>query len=316
MHRTPPAASRSVTPAPSSKDPPSGLPPPASIRQTLLARTEEELRVRGYAPKTRESYLAHVRRFLESQATAGAAPDGTAVRRYVLHVLEERGWSRAYAEQCLSALRFFYRRVCSETLDPDALPRLRRASRLPTVLSREEVAAVLAHADSPRDRAILTLTYGAGLRVSEVVRLRPEDLDADRGLLHVRGGKGRKDRCAMLPEAALEAVRAHRAEEVSSDWVFPGARPGRHLSKRTAQRVFTRARDRAGIRKRTGIHVLRHSFATHLLESGVRLRHIQELLGHASLRTTQVYTHVTHRELAGIRSPVDELPGRDRSGDG
>lgn len=269
----------------------------------------------GYADKTRTTYLAHLRRFLERAGGEGP-PDAAAVRRHVLHLLEERGHSRAYVDQCLAALRFFYRRVCPEALDVDALPRVRRDRTLPTVLSREEVAALLDHARGPRDRAILTLAYGAGLRVSEVVRLRPEDLDTDRGLLRVRRGKGRRDRVALLPEAALEAIRAHRAEADAREWVFPGAKPGRHLSKRTAQRVFTRAKERAGIRKRAGIHALRHSFATHLLERGVHLRHIQELLGHASLQTTQIYTHVTHTELAGIASPVDELPGRGDAGDG
>lgn len=312
-----PARCRAVTTDPASGG--AGLgssPPPESDPGELLARTREELLVGGYANKTRESYLAHVRRLLESPVARDGPPDAAGVRRHVLHLLEERGHSRAYVSQGLSALRFFYRRVCPETLDVDALPRLRRERTLPTVLSREEVAAVLAHADGPRDRAILTLAYGAGLRVSEIVRLRPADLDTDRGLLRVRRGKGRKDRVAMLPEAALGAIRAHREEVGAGEWVFPGARPGRHLSKRTAQRVFARARDRAGIGKRAGIHALRHSFATHLLEDGVDLRHIQELLGHASLQTTQIYTHVTHRELAGITSPADALVGGKGTGQG
>lgn len=276
-------------------------------RRTLLSKLEEELTVRGYAPKTRGTYRAHVGRFLETAGLENGVPGEKGVRRYVLHMLEERGLSRAYVSQCLSALKFFYRRVCAETLDVEALPTLRREKKLPVVLSRGEIAALLGEVERPRYRAILMLTYAAGLRVSEVVRLRPEDLDPERGMLDVRRGKGGKDRCVMLSEVALAAVRAYRARESSDRWLFPGARPGRHLSTRSVQRAFARARDAAGVRKRVGVHALRHAFATHLLEAGTDLRRIQELLGHASLRTTQIYTHVTEKDLAGIRSPLDDL---------
>lgn len=278
-----------------------------SSPDALLARTERELKVRGYSPRTQETYLAHVRRFLETLGSDGRAPGAEEVRDYVLHLLEERGYSRSYANQCLCALKFFYRRVCAEALDVDALPTLRGERKLPPVLSRREVADLLEQVENPMYRAILMLTYAAGLRVSEVVRLRPADLDPGRGLLHVRQGKGRKDRCAMLSDRALAALRAYRETVSSPRWLFPGAREGQHISVRSVQRAFARARDAAGIEKRAGVHSLRHSFATHLLERGTDLRHIQELLGHASASTTQVYTHVTQRDLAGIRSPLDDL---------
>lgn len=278
-----------------------------AAHESFLRRTEEELRVQGYSPRTLECYLAHLRRFLEAAGAGDEPPGLKEAKSHLLGMVEEHGYSTSYLNQCASALKFFYRRVCPGVLDTDQLPRYRRQRRLPAVLSRREVAAVLEEVDSPRYRAILTLTYAAGLRVSEVVRLRPEDLDPERGLLHVRQGKGRKDRMVMLSDVALSEVRAYRELDSSPRWLFPGARPGHHLRKRAVQRAFARARDAAGIEKAVGIHALRHSFATHLLERGVGLRHIQELLGHASLRTTQIYTHVSARDLAAIQSPMDDL---------
>jgi site-specific recombinase XerD len=278
-----------------------------------MARTEEELAFGGYSPRTQATYATHVRRFLESVGTVDGAPGESALRRYVVRRLERDGWSRAYVCQCVSALKFFYRRVCPGVVDLESLPSLRRERKLPEVLTRREVATLFEHASSRRDRALLMITYAAGLRVSEVVRLAPRDLDVDRGLLLVRQAKGRKDRRVMLSERALAAVRRYREVSRSPEWLFPGQRPGRHLSKRTAQRVFSRARAAAGIDKEVGIHTLRHSFATHLLESGTGLRYIQELLGHASTQTTQIYTHVTASDLAAIRSPLDELELGERS---
>jgi integrase/recombinase XerD len=147
------------------------------------------------------------------------------------------------------------------------------------------------------------LVYAAGLRVSEVVRLRPGDLDYDRRLLRVRAGKGRKDRYSILADATAAIVRACVDLERPEGWLFPGGRPGRHLTPRSLQKVLQRARLSAGITKKLSVHTLRHSFATHLLEAGTDLRYIQELLCHNSPRTNRIYTHVITRDLARIRSP-------------
>ena len=263
--------------------------------------------MRGYAARTHESYLAHVGRFLRSRDGQTESPSVEEAKAHLLAMTEEHGHSARYVNQCHYALKFFFRHVCPGTHDLEALPRRREPRSLPTVLSRREVAAVLERAGSPRDRALLMLAYAAGLRASEIVALRPEDVDPDRRLLHVRRGKGGKDRVVMLSERALAAVEAYRELESSPRWLFPGAVPGRHLSASTAQRAYARARDAAGITRPGGIHTLRHSFATHLLERGTSLRHIQKLLGHASLATTQIYTHVSSGEIAAIESPLDDL---------
>jgi site-specific recombinase XerD len=147
--------------------------------------------------------------------------------------------------------------------------------------------------------------YSAGLRVSEVVRLRIEDLDPERELIRVRSGKGRKDRYTLLSRRAFEIVRRYIHEYGPTTWLFTGSRPNKPISTRSAQKIVELARQRAGLTARASAHTLRHSFATHLLENGTDVRHIQELLGHSSARTTQIYTHVSRRDLGRIRSPLD-----------
>lgn len=287
----------------------------------ILERVREALVLSGYSPRTRKVYLAHVRRFLE-WIQAGAAsntrspietrdlaprgPDGPL--SYLLHLVQERAASRSYHNQAVSALRFLYDRVLDQPGLAGAIPRPRKEQVLPQVLSTDEVRRFLAEVRHPKHRALVLLIYSAGLRVSEAVRLRPADLDADRGLLRVRRGKGRKDRYTLLSARAMEAVRIYReAFPHPGDWLFPGQRAGRHYTSRSVQRIIGRAATAAGLTKRVTPHTLRHSFATHLLEAGTDLRYIQELLGHGSSRTTEIYTHVSKPRLAAIRNPLDEL---------
>jgi len=277
--------------------------------QALLARFEEELQLRAYSPRTRKAYVGHVRRFLER------LPDGTELhdllRQHVLSLIAGGRLSRSYHDQLISALRLFCARVLRQDLEELPLARPRRERRLPVVLSLAELLRLLAAIDNLKHLLIVTIAAAGGLRVSEVVRLRPEDLDIDRGMTHIRGGKGGKDRYTLLADAALPALGTYLAVVKPEGWLFPGARPGRPITARSVQKVVERARQKAGIKKRVTPHTLRHSFATHLLENGVRLRYIQELLGHASVRTTEIYTHVARPDLERIRSPLD-LPPRDR----
>jgi site-specific recombinase XerD len=230
------------------------------------------------------------------------------VEGYLLHLVHGRGVSRSYQSQAVSALRFFFETVLERPRLAHRIPRPRKSKTLPAVLSRPEVSRLLRAPRNLKHRAILSLLYSSGLRVGEVVRLRPEDVEEDRGTLRVRGGKGRKDRQTLLAHRAVEAVRAYRGAYPCEEWLFPGARPDRPLSMRSVQRIVARAARRAGLGKRVIPHTLRHSFATHLLEAGTNLRIIQELLGHQSTRTTQRYTHVARSTLASIRSPLDSLP--------
>nr|WP_253300456.1 tyrosine-type recombinase/integrase [Paenibacillus lautus] len=158
-----------------------------------------------------------------------------------------------------------------------------------------------------KHRAILYLTYSSGLRVGEVVRLKTQDIDFERKTLRVSQGKGRKDRLTLLSETAMDIVQPYLQQEKPEKWMFPGQHPERHITERTVQKVFEQARTASGIQKKVSIHALRHSFATHLLEGGINIRFIQELLGHQSVRTTERYTHVSVKDIRRIKSPLDQL---------
>jgi hypothetical protein len=182
---------------------------------------------------------------------------------------------------------------------------------LPTVMSRNTAQNLLNAVVNIKHQTLLVLLYSAGLRVGEVVRLRLEDLDEERRLIRVRGGKGRRDRYTLLSDLAIEMVEEYRREYRPDAWLFPGPRAGRHLNERTVQKIVAQARQTASIPQHVTAHTLRHSFATHLLEGGTDLRYIQELLGHSSPKTTQIYTHVSRKELGNILSPVDSLEGSE-----
>jgi len=278
--------------------------------ETLLLRFDGEMRLRGYSPRTRKVYVGHVRRYLETLPDRD--PKREAHERLRAYLLEKvgRGASRSYHSQMVSALRLFFARILALKVEDLPLARPRRERRLPVVLGRGELRRFLAAVDNAKHKAILVIAYSAGLRVGEVVRLKPEDLDRARRLIHIRGGKGRKDRYTLLADAAVVAVDAYLEGHSPGRWLFPGTRAGRHLTSRSVQRVVQRAREQAGIRKEFSAHTLRHSFATHLLEAGTGLRSIQELLGHSSVRTTQIYTHVSNSDFSRIRNPLDEMMER------
>jgi integrase/recombinase XerD len=273
-------------------------------RAEQLAAVEREMKLRQYSPRTRRSYLKLLRRML-SQLPPGEV-GAAQIREYVVGFVD-RGVSIGYHGQLVAAVRFFCEQALGDRALGVSVPSPKRAQELPGVLSMDEVRRLLCAFDNPKHRLMALLLYSAGLRVGELIRLRVGDLDSDRRLIRVRHGKGRKDRYTLYSDATADAVVSYRALFAPREWLFPGARPDRPISARSVQKVLSMAARRAGIEKRLTPHTLRHSFATHLLEQGVDLRHIQELLGHASPSTTQIYTHVSRRELAHIRSPLDAL---------
>jgi integrase/recombinase XerD len=228
----------------------------------------------------------------------------TKLRNYVEQFVD-RGISAGYHGQFVAALRFFCGHVLRDRGLVAAVPSPKRQRSLPAVLSMSETRRLFGALVNPKHRLMALLLYSSGLRVSELLRLRAEDLDMDRRLVRVRRGKGGKDRYTVYSEAAADDVAHYRALYAPQHYLFPGARPDRPMSSRSVQHVIAAAAKRAGIEKRVTPHTLRHSFATHLLEHGIDVRHIQELLGHASLATTQLYTHVAQRDALHIRSPLD-----------
>jgi site-specific recombinase XerD len=181
------------------------------------------------------------------------------------------------------------------------------AHKLPVVLSSEEIKALFEGVRNIKHRLLLMVTYSAGLRVGEVVRLKPEDIDGHRKLMHIHCGKGQKDRYTLLSDVVLDGLREYWKAYKPRTWLFEGSTEGKPYSIRSAEKVFDLAKKKAGIKKDVTIHSLRHSFATHLLEQGIDIRYIQELLGHSSVRTTEIYTHVSRRQIGTIKSPIEQM---------
>jgi len=278
------------------------------LRQKLL----DEIEVRGLSRNTQESYIGHVFRLARHY---GRSPDKISdeeVRAYLLHLLREKKNSADTLCIAVSALRFFYRHVLqrpTETIET-ALPRMKKPVVRPRVYSPEQIAQLLqADGLNLKHRTILMTTYAAGLRVSEVCNLRPEHILSERRQIRIEQGKGKKDRYSVLSPRLLEQLRAYwRVYQPQGGWIFPsGYWPDRHLTTDTVMLVFERATKLAGLPSNGGIHSLRHSFATHLLEAGVPLPVIQRLLGHSNLATTSRYLHIRREILVELKGPLEAL---------
>ncbi len=270
------------------------------------------MRSRKYSPRTAQSYYHYVDEFLRFAGKPPRQVTDADLTAYLARLETGRKASAATLNLAISAVRFFYTAVLGLPL---ALRRRRPKGdrRLPMVLSKPEILRIVDALPGLKHRAMLLLAYSGGLRVSEIVNLRHEDLDRDRHTIYIRAAKGRKDRYTLLSDKAWEAVESYVRTERPRYWLFEGRTPGYRLSVRTVQGVFYSACRRAKIGKRVSIHALRHSFATHLLESGTDLRYIQTLLGHSSPSTTAVYTHVAKGDFLRIRSPLDGAAEPDKS---
>jgi site-specific recombinase XerD len=273
------------------------------LRQRML----EDLRVRNYAPKTQAIYIQNVAHFA---AHFGQSPDRLGVehiRTYLVHLIEELHVSWCRFNQTVCALRFLYRVTLGRGDIVLDIPFARTVKKLPTVLSPDEVLRLLRAVRQPNHRVVLMTIYAAGLRISEALALKIGDVDSERMVIDVRQGKGRKDRTVMLSPQLLNVLREHARRVRPSDWLFPGRRPDQHLHATVIQRACAKACKSAGLGKHATVHTLRHSFATHLLEAGTDLRLIQTLLGHNSIKTTAIYTHVSAQRLHATPSPLDRL---------
>lgn len=274
----------------------------------LHDRMDADLRLAGYSPKTRDTYLQRARAFAKYHSRSPAAMGETEIRDYLLHMVEDKKISRSSYGQIRASLRFLYTVTLRRPTEVAHVPVQRKRARLPVVLSHTEVQSLLRAIRNPKYAAIMMVCYSGGLRISEACRLRPEDIDSARMLIWVRAGKGGRDRCTMLSVALLGFLRDYwRTERPPSEWLFPGQTKEGHASPDSARRVFHLAVASAGITKQVGPHVLRHSFATHLVESGTDVTVVKALLGHRSIATTEVYTHVSVEHLGTLTSPLDLL---------
>jgi integrase/recombinase XerD len=216
------------------------------------------------------------------------------------------GYSISYQRQMVSAIKLFYKEVKHRRLDLDRLERPRKEKKLPVVFSMEEVGRIIRSIRNEKHRIMISLIYSAGLRISELLNLMPVDIDSTRMIIHIRSGKGRKDRIVPLSEKVFGSLRVYFRRYKPQVYLFEGL-PGKRYSASSCRKVLKSAMERVGIKKQASLHTLRHSYATHLLESGTDIRYIQVLLGHESSRTTEIYTHVGRNRIEVIKSPFDDL---------
>jgi len=271
-------------------------------------RMEQDLQIRGFSPSTQYCYLARMKamvRFFMRPPDELTLED---IHTYQLHLTRDRKIGWATFNQSVGAIRFFYGVTLNRDWDIRRIPYQKTGRKLPVVLSCEEVSKLFQVVTNIKHRAILMTAYAGGLRVSEVTHLRVRDVDGQRMMLRVEQGKGRQDRYVMLSHRLLAVLREYWKTYKVRHWLFAGQNPERPLTRAAVHKFFHKARLKAGISKRVSVHGLRHSFATHLLESGINIRKIQLLLGHRSLRSTQIYTHVARDYLKDTPSPLDILP--------
>jgi integrase/recombinase XerD len=272
----------------------------------MLEELESELKLRGFSGRTVQAYLLHNRKLLEHVQKEPQNIAEADIRAYLAYLISDRKLSPRTVALVKAALKFFYDEQMKRNIVTLKTPKTAR--HLPTVLTRTEVKALIEGAKSAKSKLILMMLYSSGVRLSECVNLKLSDLELDEKIGWVRRGKGNKDRLIILSEALIQAIRRYtdlkKLPPVGP--VFANSK-GNPLSPRNVQKIVKRAARKAGIRKKVSPHTLRHSFATHLLESGTDIRKIQELLGHSNLQTTQIYTKVSTEELKKVKSPLDAL---------
>ena len=269
---------------------------------SMLKKLEDELRVRNYSPKTVKSYVACVAEYLRVKQNNLDLVDIDFIKRYLLSKID-KGLSSQTVNQSLQAINFFCWNVLKFRGKID-IKFAKTLSKLPIVLSRDEIQSILTAISNEKHNLMIALAYAGGLRVSEIINLKVKDINLSELTIHIKGAKGNKDRITILPEKLVQNIEKLISNKDLNDFVFVSERGGR-LTERTAQKIFENAFKKTGIQKDATFHSLRHSFATHLLENGVDVRYVQELLGHANIRTTQLYTKVTNPSLKNIKSPLE-----------
>lgn len=268
--------------------------------ENYLTQTANELKLRNYSKKTVKSYLACLRDFLAVYKNPEQL-DINFIKKYLLNKFN-KGFSPQTINLHLNAIKFFYRDILKNQVRID-IKFAKRSLKLPSVLSREEINGLINVINNPKHKLLIALSYGAGLRVGETVNLKIKDVNLDELTIHIKGAKGNKDRITVFPEKLKENLKLLIELRDKNDYLFLSERGGK-LTERTAQKIFENGMKKAGIKKDATFHSLRHSFATHLLENGVDVRYVQELLGHSNIRTTQIYTQVTNPKLKNIKSPL------------
>jgi len=285
-------------------------------RQTALQlRMIEDMQLCGFSDRTQQSYVRSVLGLASYYNLSPGKLDNEQIRKYFVHLTCERKLARPTVTIALCGIKFLYEKTLRRDWSLTGVPVPKRAKHLPVVLSRKEVKEILSRIREVRHRACLSLIYACGLRLGEACRLEIGDIDRDRGLVHVRGGKGSKDRYVPLPASILPLLRDCWRSHRNGKWLFPSVGTGGRMKRKsnqcvrlaTIQQVFKAALGESGVTKKASVHSLRHAYATHLLEKHVDLRQIQEWLGHSSPSTTVIYAHLTDQATQQNATVVADL---------
>jgi site-specific recombinase XerD len=273
----------------------------STLRDQMLA----DLQLKGITPRTQKIYLREVKKFAKHFGKSPEELGENEVRKYLLYLLNERKLSEGTLRFYLAALKFLYKTTLKREWVVDNIQTPKRKMKLPVVLALSEVKSLFSVTTNLKHKAMLMITYCSGLRISEAASLRITDIDSKRMMVRIRQGKGGRDRYSILSHTALECLRRYWRKYHPREWLFEGMDKNRHISTSSIREVFYNAKKRAGITKPASVHTLRHSFATHLVEAGTSLHHVQLLLGHRSPNTTTVYLHVSRLNIAQVTSPLD-----------
>lgn len=273
----------------------------SKLRQKMI----REMELRNLAKNTQRSYLRVITGLCKHYMFPPDKITKEMLEDYLLYLKNDKGQTSNSRGVVVCALRFLYRHVLGDEQTPPGFGFRRKPRKLPVVLSQEQIWRIINATDNVKHRLLLMATYSAGLRASEVLALKPEHIDSQRMLIKVEEGKGSKDRYTLLSQRFLEELRHYYRTYRPKKWLFPSSHTGEPLCYESVRSVYEDARKKAGVQKGAGLHTLRHSFATHLLEAGYDLRKIQVLLGHKSLSTTMIYLHVSRKTLSKIKSPLD-----------
>ena len=276
------------------------------IERDPMYNLERELKIRGFSRKTIKAYLHYNRKFLDFARKSPKEISNEDIKRY-LEYLANKKVSNATLNLAINALKFYYTQVLKRRFFSD-IKHPQKEKRLPVILTKDEIRRMLEVTANLKHKLLMEIMYASGLRVSEIIKLKINDIDLEEGIIRVNLGKGKKDRQTILSKRAIEDLKMYlQKRNDNNPYMFPGAQNKGHLSTRSVQKIVLQAAKLAGIKKGISCHSLRHSFATHLLEKGVDIRYIQKLLGHKRLETTQIYTKVSIQKLKEIESPLDDL---------
>ena len=282
----------------------------SQLRQKMI----RDMELRNFSPNTQKSYITSVAGLAKHYHRSPEAIAPEEIQDYIIFLLKVRETAVGSCQTIGTGLRFLYTVTLGQDESRIPIPKIKNSRRLPDIFSRNELERMFAAVSNIKHRALLMTTYSGGLRVSEVVHLKVTDINSDRMMIRVEQGKGRKDRYTLLSKRLLEELRNYWKIKRPDLWLFPG-RSNNPMTREMAHHIYVTATKKAGVKRRGGIHTLRHCFATHLLEAGEDLRTIQLLMGHSSIRTTVRYLHITSKSLLGTKSPLDLLPSSKVNGD-